>query len=403
MTRTGGIAVAIAFLVGAGGADAAAVRFKPLADVRLRYEFVDQDGPARNANAVTARARTGFELGAGQWSLLAESEATLAIDTRYNSGLNGKTAFPIVGDPQNVELNRLQLQYRGLPGTVVTTGRQRITLDDQRFVGSAPWRQNEQTYDAVRVESSVLGPVKLDASYVWSIRTINGIDGAGARPQAIHGDQVLLNAALKTKAGTLTGFGYLIDEDEPLFYGNSSQTYGARFAGRHAFTKTIALGYAASYARQADYKRNPRDYHASYYLADAALSLGGMAVGVTYEVLGASNGAALTSVQTPLAPSHKFQGWADKFLVTPPNGVRDLRGSAGYTVPRLGPFANVLAQVVHHRFRSDRLGLRYGHEWDAQLSAKLGRTTLLVKYADYRAAAFATDTRKFWLELDWTL
>jgi hypothetical protein len=32
----------------------------------------------------------------------------------------------------------------------LTLGRQRINLDDQRFVGSVGWRQNEQTFDAVR-------------------------------------------------------------------------------------------------------------------------------------------------------------------------------------------------------------------------------------------------------------
>ena len=395
--------MALVMLAGAGTAQAEPITFKPLVDARLRYENVDQDGSARDADAVTVRARTGFELSSGPWSVLAESEATLAIDENYNSGLNGKTAYPLVADPQNVELNRLQLQYRGLPKTVVTAGRQLIGLDDQRFVGLAAWRQNEQTFDAARIESSALGPVKLDASYVWSVRTIYGIDGFGARPQAISGDQVFLNAALKTKLGTLTGFGYLIDEDEPLLYGNSSQTYGARFAGTYAFTTKVKLSYAASYARQSDYKRNPHDYHADYYLADASLNLGGPTVGGGYEVLGASNGTALTSFQTPLATLHKFQGWADKFLVTPPDGIRDLYGSAGYALPKAGPLANVLAQVVYHRFRSDRLDIRYGHEWDAQLSAKFGRTTAIVKYADYRADAFATDTRKLWLELDWAL
>ena len=34
--------------------------------------------------------------------------------------------------------------------------------------------------------------------------------------------------------------------------------------------------------------------------------------------MGASDGMALTSFQTPLATGFKFQGWADKFLATPP-------------------------------------------------------------------------------------
>lgn len=49
---------------------------KPLIDVRLRYEHVDQDGLPREADAVTARIRAGAEFASGDWSLLAEGEAT---------------------------------------------------------------------------------------------------------------------------------------------------------------------------------------------------------------------------------------------------------------------------------------------------------------------------------------
>jgi hypothetical protein len=45
----------------------------------------------------------------------------------------------------------------------------------------------------------------------------------------------------------------------------------------------------------------------------------------------------------------------------------------------------------------------YGDEVDAQISVRKGRYTALLKYADYRADRFATDTRKLWLSLDWAL
>ena len=59
------------------------------------------------------------------------------------------TSYPVVADPENYDLNRLQLTNSSLPGTVITLGRQRILLDDQRFVGNVGWRQNEQTFDAL--------------------------------------------------------------------------------------------------------------------------------------------------------------------------------------------------------------------------------------------------------------
>ena len=246
-------------------------------------------------------------------------------------------------------------------------------------------------------------------SYVWSVRTIWGVEGRGARPQAIPGDNLLANLSYASPVGTLTGFAYLVDQDAAAVQGFrlSSQTYGARLAGSHAFSPKVKLGYQASWARQSDHHRNPNNYRAGYYLIDAGLDLSRLRIGGGYEVLGAAAGKAagqpLTSFQTPLATLFKFQGWADKFLLTPPDGVRDLYGSAGYALGTGTPLGTVTLQAVFHRFDSDRRVRRYGNEIDLLASARLRRTTLSVRYAGYDADAFATDTRKLWLQADWTL
>ena len=116
---------------------------------------------------------------------------------------------------------------------------------------------------------------------------------------------------------------------------------------------------------------------------------------------GCDDGRPLTSVQTPLATLHKFQGWADKFLTTPPNGLRDLYANGGYGWKSVAGFDAINAAVIYHRFDSDRLNIAYGSEWDAIVSAKRGRWTATAKFADYRAKAFASDTRKIWLMLEW--
>src|SRR3546814_4403449 len=99
------------------------------------------------------------------------------------------------------------------------------------------------------------------------------MDGVGANQQAVSGDNVFANVAYKTPVGTLTGFAYLVDQDETVVLAKSSQTYGARFAGAHPLTKAVKLSYAASYARQSDYRNNPNDYSAEYYLVEAGLGL----------------------------------------------------------------------------------------------------------------------------------
>jgi hypothetical protein len=381
------------------------VTIKALVDARLRYESVDQGGTLHKADAVTVRLRTGFEAKRGPFALLAETEATLAIVDDYNSGVNGKTAFPVIADPQNVELNRLQLQFSGVPKTVVTLGRQRIILDDQRFVGNVGFRDNEQTFDAARIEYSGIKNVTADITYSWSQRTIWGVDGFGARQQAVQGDNVFANLSYKHKLGTLTGFAYLVDQDEAAISGfrMSSQTFGARFAGAAPLSKKAKLTYAASYARQSDLHRNPNHYSADYIAAELGVEAKGFKILGGYEVLGADKGVALTSFQTPLATLHKFNGWADKFLVTPPNGLQDIYGTLGYTKPKMGKLTAVSVQGNYHSYRSDRLGIDYGDEIGAQLSAKMKRTTFTLKYADYNAKAFATDTRKIWASVEWAL
>ena len=397
--------VAAAALAAAGGqARAGETVVKPLADVRLRYENVDQDGLARDADALTLRVRAGASASNGPFSALVEAQGTIGLINQYYDGLHGAATRPLVADPQNVAIYRAQLQYR-TKAFALTAGRQRIALDDERFVGAVNFRQNGQTFDAVRLEWTGVPKLKADIVYAWSVRTIWGVDGRGARQRAVSGDDVFANLSYATPLGTLTGFAYLIDEDEAALQGFrlSSQTYGGRLAGSRKLSKTAKLAWQFSYARQSDYHRNPNRYAADYYLADAALDLGGAKLGAGYEVLGADKGVALTSFQTPLGTNFKFQGWADKFLTTPPNGVRDLYGSVGYGWKKIGPAKGVAVQAVLHRFDSDRLNQHYGDELDLLASAKFGRTAVSLRYADYWAKRFATDTRKLWLQLDWAL
>jgi len=393
---------AAAALAVAGPGYAQTIKLKPLVDARIRNETVHQDGLATDSDALTVRLRAGVEADAGPWSALVEAQGTLAPVDHYYDGLNGAATRPLIGDPENIALYRAQLRYKK-GGFAVTAGRQRITLDDERFVGAANFRNDGQTFDAVRVEWAVIPKLTADVSYVWDVRTIWGIDGIGARPQSISGNNILANLSWTTSAGALTGFVYLVDQDEVAVQGFklSSQTYGGRFAGAHAFTKKVKLSYAASYARQSDYGRNPNNYAASYYLADVGLDISALKLGAGYEVLGASSGAALTSFQTPIATVFKFQGWADKFITTPADGVRDLYVSAGYGWKKVGPADAITLQAVYHRFSSDRLARLYGDEMDLLASVKHGRTTLSARYADYWAKGFATDTRKFWLQADW--
>ena len=379
------------------------ITLTPLVDGRVRYEHVDQDGTAREARALTVRVRGGLQAASGPWSALVEAQGTLAALDNYYDGVEDVATRPLVADPENIALCRAQLQYR-TEAFAITAGRQRIVLDDERFVGNVAFRDNAQTFDAVRAEVTPLAKLKLDLTYAWGVRTIWGINGTGARQQAVSGDNILANLSYATPIGQWVGFAYLVDQDEAAVQGFrlSSQTYGVRLAGTRALSKAVRLAYQLSYARQSDWHRNPGRYGSDYYLVDATLGVGGWSLNGGYEVLGADRGAPLTSFQTPLGTNFKFQGWADKFLTTPPNGVRDLYAGGGYGWKKVLGADAIAVSGTWHRFRSDRLDQPYGDELDLIASVKASRTTVSARYARYRADAFATDTDKAWLQIDWT-
>jgi hypothetical protein len=397
--------LALTALLFAGSASAQSIALKPLLDLRVRYENVDQDDLSEAASALTTRIRPGVTVASGPWSALIEGEATAALIDRYNSGTNEKLQYPLVVDPENFELNRVQIRYANSKGVTATVGRQLLELADQRFVGSSNFRQNQQTFDAARVQAGKAKGLFADVTYSWSAQTVNGTKGRGPRQQAVSGDNVFALAGFRSDHATLTAFAYLVDQNELLVqnYRLSSQTYGMRLSGSVPLRGGGKLSYVASAAKQSDYHRNPNDYSAGYWQGELTFASAPFTIGAGYEVLGADKGASLTSVQTPLASLFKFNGWADKFTTTPPDGLRDLYASAGYGWKAIGPADAVDLSIIYHRFDADRIGIDYGEEWDMLASAKLRGVTLSARYAHYETKGFATDTEKLWLELSWIL
>src|SRR5688572_15802740 len=183
---------------------------KLILDTRLRVETVDQDGLANDAHATTLRARVGFETGkAWNTTLLVEGEAVVPLENDYRPDPTVPTmvTYPVVPDPEAYEVNRFQLSNTSLPGTTITLGRQRVALDDQRFVGPVGWRQNEQTFDALRVVNKSIKNLVFDATYFNRVNRVFGPDS----PQGHYeGDSGLLNVSYQTKVGKITAFNYLL-------------------------------------------------------------------------------------------------------------------------------------------------------------------------------------------------
>lgn len=364
---------------------------QPIVNLRLRFEQVDQDGIAEQANAITLRGRLGFETGKfWDTSLLAEGEGIWPLQSDYNSTTNGNTQFPVVADPESYEVNRLALTNTSLPDSAITLGRQRITQDNQRFVGPVDWRQNEQTFDALRIVNHSVKHLSFDLTYLNQVNRVFSKESPVGR---YTGDTYLANIAYEFPIGKLTAFGYWLDfEEAPT---DSTTTAGLRYALDHTFGAVKLVGLA-SYASQQDRGRNPLDFRNNYGAAELIATLRGWSLGAGIEVL---EGDGVKGFSTPLATLHKFEGWADKFLTTPANGIDDRYASLGYAAKGLG-LDSFSATVVYHRFQAQHVSTDYGSEVDAVVQAKHERWNAMLKYAQYNADAFATDTDKLWVQVE---
>lgn len=376
---------------------AAAEAGKWNAAFRTRLETVDDDAFAHAADAATARLRLGWTqpLGAG-FTLMAEGEAVRELSDDFNSGANGRTGFPLVQDAHATELNQAWLQWRGAR-IGATAGRQRIVLDNQRFVGNVGWRQNEQTFDALSLDGKPTDALTLRWHWLDRVHRVAGDDARDPLARERDLDAHLFNAAWTSGRHVLAGYAYLLeDQDLP---GASTRTIGARWTGALG-GDTRRWQWTLEAAQQADYADNPRGFSHGYFLAEPALVVAGLTWKAGWERL---DGDGTHAFQTPLATLHAFNGWADKFVVTPPAGLDDRYVGVGGKAGRGDWAGKVDWALAWHDYDAAHGDAGYGKEWNASLGLALGRGwNVLAKLADYSSDGFARDTRKFWLQVEWT-
>lgn len=354
---------------------------------RYRLEAVDQDGLAENALASTLLSRFSLtQQFSHGWSAGGEFDYVAAIgDKNYNDSINGKTTYPLVADPAGADLNQAFVMYQSGEQTL-KIGRQRINLANERFVGGVGWRQNEQTFDAVRYQASLSSELKLDYSYSSKVNRVLG----SKSPQGDwSSDLHLLDLRYQPNSNHQLGvFVYQMEFDDALLVSN--QTLGLDYQYSQVLSQSSRYMLYGSYARQQDAGDNPNSYDAEYWTVEANLWLDQWQSGLGVEVLGSDNSIGFA---TPLATLHKFQGFADKFLTTPANGIEDKYLKLGYKLDQLELMA------FYHWLDAAEDEADYGKELDLQLSYNLNaQHAVLLKYADYQANSLHTDTSKFWLQ-----
>lgn len=347
---------------------------KPHGDFRLRYESVD-DSVNEDAEALTLRSRFGFTTGQFHgFSLLLEAEDVRIVGD-FDEYAPNRPGYAVIADPEGTEVNRAFLRYQGPAGLDLGLGRQRIIYDNARFVGNVGWRQNEQTFDAFTAKLVPLDGLEISYAYLDEIKGITPAFDAEA-------DSHLLNVSYSgLPFGKLSGYGYWLEDKDA---GTENDTVGVRFAGTQDLG-AMKVSYTAEYAwQEAD------QFDADYWFLEAGVEVSGITFKVAREVLGSDGGDY--GFQTPLATKHAFNGWADKFLITPNAGLKDTFMTLS------GSIHGINLMAVYHWYTSDQGSMDYGKELNLQAVKGFGKHfSMGLKYARYDADEFSADTDKFWV------
>ncbi len=274
---------------------------------------------------------------------------------------------------------------KSLERTTLTFGRQRIVHDDQRFVGNVGWRQNEQTFDALRAQWGST-KIKTDLTYASQVNRVFGPDSPQGKWE---GDVVLASFAYTLPVGTLTLFDYYLDIDGVATA--SSNTVGVKLAGSKPIGKLTGT-YALAYAQQARGRRECGGPRRRLRARRRRAQL--REVRRCARLRGCSAATVTVGFSTPLATLHAFQGWADKFLATPAAGIEDTYVRFNYPLGKRGPFTSLAAVAVFHDYDADFGSAHFGEELNVQFVARTERMAFTAKLADYRADGLFTDTEK---------
>lgn len=390
---------------------------------RYRFEHVDDDllsgtgAPLKDAKASTIRTTLGYSTAefynfSGRLAL--QDVRTVGSDDFNDATGNpgAKTAYAVVADPSDTDVLEGFLSFSGIPDTVAKIGRQQITYRDapfHRYIGNILWRQNWQTFDAFSIQNTALPDTTVSYAYTWNINRIFS-DEAVEPKNNFDSDSHFVNIKYnKFPYAKLEAYAYLLDFENAAAF--STNTFGGRISGAYPVTDKFKVIYTAEYADQSDAADNPANIDASYYLGEVGVNfpmngpLESVTLKFSYELLEGEGGA--NRFVTILGTNHAYQGWADRFLITPGDGIED------YYVTLIAKIMGAKFIVSYHDINSDNLSYDYGEELDLLLTKTFKQHyTVGVKYSAFSADRNATnianngannavtrDVNKFWV---WT-
>ena len=272
------------------------------------------------------------------------------------------------------------------------------------------WRQNWQVHDAISAVNTYLPDTTINYAYIWNVNRIFTEEAISPRDNFDSNSHVINIKYNGFSLGTLEAYAYLLDFDNAAAF--STDTFGIRFSGGYPMNDRVKILYAAEYADQSDSNDNPADINADYIFGSGGISfkmntiIDTLTLKFSYEKLSGDGGA--DRFVTILGTNHAFQGWADRFLITPGDGIEDF-----FVTAIIQSSYGIRFVVDYHQLSSDHDSYDYGDELDLMAVKNLKNIfphgehfTVGLKYAGYdadsnatnvaRNGSIAADTSKFW-------
>lgn len=412
---------------------------KPMTSFRLRYENVNQDGyqpanligtttatpnnPTRNnqlkdAEALTLRSLVGWQSAPfHNFSFAGQVINVSKFKDDFNDSTNGtlingvsnqpnKVQYAKVVDPDDTDINQLFVDWTGIKNTRVRLGRQQINLDNVRFIGDVGFRQVMQVYDGVTALNKSIPDTEIFAGHIERVKQIN-------TELRSDGALEIINAKYRiSPTESLVGYGYFSGFSDlglgRAWFGNAplvagvaagkngtanqnadqgNKIIGARLDGVHKIDDDWKALYTAEYAKQTNYNGGDSRIDAHYYKVGGGAAYGNFTLRADQELRSSNN--STYAFQSPFGTNHLFQGWADKFLATPLEGIQDNFITATYK------YKDFLFFADYHVINSDKdfhtvgsgantNGNKFGTEWNAAVTYNVSKNIMTkLEYAKF--------------------
>ena len=350
------------------------------AEVRYRFEAFERDGGPFTAPAYAPTLRIslgyetpslhGFSAFAQGVAILVTGPADYSIPT---SPSQNRPDRPAILDPKSLELGQGYLKWTGGPQNnrlEFTVGRQEIMLNDGRFITLSAWRQDHQTFDAVRLKVELPWHVSFNYAFLNRAYRVMGHDATDGKPP-MHSHLIDL-AWRKADEVNISLYGVLLGFRAPSDFNLATQTFGLRMTGPYQFNKNWAAVYTAEFANQKNFGNNPNRVNANYYLGELGPAWRGFSILAGYALLGGRS--ATDKLSTPLA--HPFNGWTDLFANNPSLGSsHGLEASYLTANGQLQLLGGIHSTLTYYDYHSDSHRIHYGSELDMALAYKVRRVS----------------------------